>query len=63
MEKVNKTTYQRKIYFNLLPPEILFGFKTLNCKVLTEDDVYRPMYGLEIGFIFFTITFLHISWK
>lgn len=63
MEKVDRTMFKRKFYVSFLPPEILLGFKTLNCKVLAEDDVYRPMYGLEIGFIFLTITFIHISWK
>ena len=50
-------------HFNLLPPESLLGFKTINCEVRCKDEEWRALRGLEIGFLFFTLTFKYIPWK
>jgi len=36
------------------------GVKIINCEVVCEDDEYRPMGGIEIGFIFFTVSFVKL---
>ena len=34
--------------------------KILNFEVLCEDDIYRKVYGLEIGYIFITFSYINI---
>jgi hypothetical protein len=60
MNKVNPLIFKNKIALELLPTETLFGLKIINCEVLCEDDKYRKVYGVEIGFIFFTISYVNI---
>ena len=60
MKKVNPLIFKNKLSIELLPTETLFGIKTVNCQVLCEDDIYRSVIGIEIGFIFFTITFVNM---
>jgi hypothetical protein len=45
----------------ILPTETLLGIKTVNCEVLCEDDIYRPIVGFEIGLIFFTFSYVNMS--
>ena len=60
MKKVNPLIFKNKLSIELLPTETLIGIKVVNCNVLCEDDIYRPVIGIEIGFIFFTITFVNM---
>jgi len=38
----------------------LFGARIINCEILCEDKQYRSLGGIEIGFIFFTISFVKL---
>ena len=60
MKKVNPLIFKNKLSIELLPTETLIGIKVVNCNVLCEDDIYHPVIGIEIGFIFFTITFVNM---
>jgi|TARA_R110002072_G_scaffold165385_2_gene318554 hypothetical protein len=60
MNKIDHLQFKSKFSLEVLPTETLFGIKTVNCEVLCEDDKYRPMGGVELGFIFFTITFVKL---
>lgn len=60
MEKLNPLIFKNKISMELLPTETLLGLKTVNCEVLCEDNKYRPIIGIQIGLIFFTISYLHM---
>ena len=60
MKKVNPLIFKNKLSIELLPTETLIGIKVVNCNVLCEDDIYRPVIGIEIGFIFFTISFVNM---
>ena len=53
MEKINPLIFKNKISIEFLPTETLFGLKLINCEILCEDDKYRSVYGIELGFIFF----------
>ena len=61
MNKINHLQFGSKLSCEVLPTETLLGVKIVNCEVLCEDDKYRPMIGIELGFIFFTITFVKLS--
>tara|TARA_R100000951_G_C2549110_1_gene151897 strand:- start:56 stop:250 length:195 start_codon:yes stop_codon:yes gene_type:complete len=63
MDNVNKETFSKKISVELLPIEMLAGIRFINCKVLCDDEKYRPLVGLELGFIFFKLTFAYIKWE
>ncbi|BCV01452.1 MAG: hypothetical protein CM15mV42_1320 [uncultured marine virus] len=52
MEEINQKTFNNRFHLELLPAEMLFGIKTINCEVKCEDEIYRPVYGIELGFIF-----------
>ena len=60
MEKVNPLIFKNKISIEFLPTETLFGLKLINCEILCEDDEYRSVYGIEVGFIFFTISYANM---
>jgi len=60
MNKVNPLVFKNKLALELLPTETLLGLKIINCEVLCDDDKYRKVYGIEIGFIFFTFSYLNM---
>jgi hypothetical protein len=61
MNKINPVVFKNKFSIEILPEETLLGVKTVNCDVLCEDDVYRPVSGFEIGLIFFTFSYVNMS--
>ena len=63
MNTIGKDESGFAFHFNLLPPESLLGFRTINCEVRCKDNEWRALKGLEIGLLFFTITFKYIPWK
>jgi hypothetical protein len=60
MEKVNPLIFKNKVSIELLPTETLFGLKLINCEILCDDDKYHSVYGIEMGFIFFTISYANM---
>ena len=63
MNQVDSNTFNHKFSVTPLPAEMLFGIKTINCNVKCNDDVYRPVTGVEIGFIFFKVSYAHMRWE
>ena len=63
MEEINKNTFKHKMHIEALPTEPLVGIKVINCKIKCEDDIYRPVIGVQFGFLFFNLTYLHMMWK
>ena len=61
MNKIDHLQFKSKFSLELFPTETLLGIKTVNCEVLCEDDNYRHVYGLEVGYIFFIISFININ--
>lgn len=61
MEKINPLLFKNKISLEIFPTETLVGLKTINCQVLCEDDKYHTIYGIEIGLIFCTISFVNMK--
>jgi hypothetical protein len=60
MNKINPLIFRNRFNVEILPAEPLFGIKFINCDVLCEDDEYRLVSGIEIGFIFFTISYANM---
>jgi hypothetical protein len=60
MNKANPLVFKNKINLELLPKETLIGLKIINCEILCEDDKYRSVYGLEVGLIFFTFSYVNM---
>jgi hypothetical protein len=60
MNKVTPLIFKNRFNLELLPTETLLGVKLINCQVLCEDDVYRLVSGIEIGFVFFTISYANM---
>ena len=63
MDKINQETFSNKFSIEFLPTEMLIGIRVVNCKVLCDDKKYRPVLGLELGFIFFKLTFVKMKWE
>jgi len=62
MDSVTKDTFYHRFSLELLPQQMLIGLRVINCKVCCDDDVYRPVIGIELGFIFFKIAYTHMLW-
>jgi len=60
MKKIDQLQFKSRFNIEFLPTQTLMGVKIINCEVLCEDDEYRPMGGIEIGFIFFTVSFVKL---
>jgi hypothetical protein len=60
MDKINHLNFKHKLNIEFLPTETLFGIRIINCEVLCSDEQYRSIGGLELGFIFFTITYVKL---
>lgn len=60
MTKINPLIFKNRFNIEFLPTEPLLGVKLINCQVLCEDDVYRLVSGIEIGFTFFTISYANM---
>lgn len=60
MKKINQLQFKNKFNIEFLPTETLFGVRIINCEILCEDKQYRALGGIEIGFIFFTISFVKL---
>ena len=60
MKEINELQFKHKLSVEFLPTESLLGVKAINCEVLCEDKEYRPLAGIELGFIFFTITYVKL---
>jgi|TARA_R110000787_G_scaffold104610_1_gene211827 hypothetical protein len=58
MKKVNPLIFKNKFNIEFLPTETLLGIRMINCEILCEDDIYRPVIGIEMGFIFFNIAYI-----
>ncbi len=52
----------KKNVFNitLLPEEPMLGIQILNANCVVEDDQIKKMIGLELGFIFFKLSYMRI---
>lgn len=61
MNKVTPLIFKNRFNLELLPTETLLGVKLINCQVLCEDDIYRLVFGIEIGCIFFTISYANMN--
>ena len=60
MSKIDPLILKHRFDFVPFPKEILLGIKILNFEVLCEDYIYRKVYGLEIGYIFLTFSYINI---
>ena len=60
MNKINPLIFKNRVNVEFLPTEQILGIKLINCEVLCEDERYRQVTGIEIGFIFFTISYANM---
>jgi hypothetical protein len=61
MNQIDPLIFKNKFSIEFLPTETLFGLKTVNCEVLCEDNEYRWVSGIEVGFIFFTLSYVNMK--
>lgn len=61
MNEIDPIQFKNKFSLELFPTETLLGIKKVNCEVLCTDQKYRPVLGIEIGFIFFTLSYVNID--
>jgi hypothetical protein len=63
MSNITKEVFNHKVNLTFLPTEPLIGLNIHNCEVLCADEEFRPLFGIEIGLLFFTLSYTNISWK
>ena len=61
MNQIDPLIFKNKFSIEFLPTETLFGLKTVNCEVLCKDNEYRWVSGIEVGFIFFTLSYVNMK--
>lgn len=63
MSNITEDVFNHRFAITLLPKEPLIGLKINNVEVLCVDEKFRPLFGIELGFLFFTLSYSHINWK
>jgi hypothetical protein len=61
MNKYDPEKFTHKFSVEFFPNETLLGIKTINCEVLLDDDEYHAVSGIELGFLFFTLTYVNLN--
>jgi hypothetical protein len=62
MEKTSRNNKQYRIGIEFLPKETLLGIHYIECEVdLAQSGKFEEMVGVQIGFIFFTISCMKIK--
>ncbi len=49
---------KNNIQLSILPKEILIGINTINAKTPIVDNEIYKVYGFELGFLFFKLSYL-----
>ena len=63
MNKNKKGILSREFYCQFLPREPLIGVKIANCELIGKDKVARPMFRIEIGFLFITFSYTNVDYS
>lgn len=63
MSNLTKEVFNHKVTIQFLPAEPLVGLNIHNTQVICADEKARPLFGLELGFLFFTLSYTNVSWK
>ena len=58
-----KRQFQKQFYIEFLPKEPLVGIKILNRILICEDNNERPIFRIEIGFIFLIISYTNVNYN
>ena len=60
---ITNADFFSRVSLSFLPTEPLLGVRIINCHVLTGNDSYKPLIGLELGLLFFKISYTKLFLK
>ena len=60
--KAKKDSIRHRFFVELFPSEALFGIKIRNCELLCDDDIMRPLIGIQFGLIFITFEYGNLAY-
>ena len=63
MLKQEKGNLSHSFNCELLPREPLIGIKIMNCQLVDDDGIDRPMFGIEIGLLFLIISYVNVNYS
>ena len=63
MIKQEKGKLSHSFNLEMLPKEMLFGIQFRNCHLVDDEGKDRPLYGVELGFIFFKISYVNVDYS
>lgn len=63
MSNITKEVFNHKVTVQFLPAEPLVGLNIHNTHVICADEKPRPLFGFELGFLFFTLSYTNVNWK
>lgn len=63
MNEVTETTFNHRINFTLFPSDPLLGINIHNAEVWCYDDKFRHIFSIELGLLFFKLSYSNINWK
>jgi len=63
MDKQPNKIFEHKLNIEILPSEPLIGIKFINCHILHKDNIDRPLFRVEIGILFLTLSYTNIDYS
>lgn len=63
MSNVTENTFNHKVNFTLFPSEPLLGINTINASVKCADEQFRNVLSIEVGLLFFKVSYSNMIWK
>jgi len=61
--KENKKLFSHAFYFEFLPKEPVIGVKVWNRELICDDGVDRPLFRIELGALFFLVSYTNVNYK
>ena len=61
-EKINQL-FRREFNCEFLPEEPLIGIKFHNMYLIGDDEIERPLFRIEIGFFFLTLSYTNVDYS
>ncbi len=63
-KKPIRKLFTREFYCELLPEQPLVGIKVIpNQKIIGDDGKDRPMFRIEIGFLFLVLSYTNVDYS
>ena len=63
MKKNKNKMLSREYNVEIMPKEPLLGIKFINCRLVCDDNVERPLFRIEIGILFLLFSYTNVDYR